>query len=287
MPAGAATFREDGASMKQIVKNVIRRSWRATPFKSSIKRYARPVVDSVLISRAMPGCWLRTFRLYRILSMHYGHLRSAATLRSVDANGDAIPWITYPALEYIKQLDFSDMTVFEYGCGGSTTFWSRLARRVDSVEDNVAFYQTFRAQLPENCTLSLEVEPERYIHAPERNGPYDVIVIDGHSRVRCSELAPRYLKEGGLIILDNSDWFVEASANLRNADLIEVDMAGMAPISDFVSTTSFYFHRQFRGRPRSGKQPVGAIGSIPKPYFPKVTGPTGQVGLAGQVGQVG
>jgi len=265
--------------MKQIVREAIRRSWRVTPFKSSIKRFGKPVVESVLTSRAMPGCWLRTLRLYRILSVKYGHLRSAATLRSIDARGEAIPWITYPALEYIKQLDFSDKTVFEYGCGGSTIFWSRLARHVDSVEHDSAFYQFVKAQLPENCTLSLELEPEAYIHAPERHGPYDVIVIDGHSRVRCSEIAPRHLKEGGLIILDNSDWFFEASANLRNADLIEVDMAGMAPISDFVSTTSFYFHRQFSGRPRSGKQPVGAIGSIPKPYFPKVTGPTGQVGL--------
>jgi len=91
--------------------------------------------------------------------------------------------------------------------------------------------------------------------------------------VRCSEVAPQYLKPGGFIILDNSDWFHDASANLRNADLIEVDMAGMAPISDFVSTTSFYFHREFRGRPKSDRQPVGAIGSVPKPNFPKVTGP--------------
>ena len=41
--------------------------------------------------------------------------------------------------------------------------------------------------LPGNCTLSWELEPEEYIHAPRRRGPYDIIVIDGHSRVRCSE----------------------------------------------------------------------------------------------------
>ena len=84
------------------------------------------------------------------------------------------------------------------------------------------------------------------------------------------------MKPGGFIILDNSDWFHEASANLRSADLIEVDMAGMAPIADFVSTTSFYFHREFKGKPKAKRQPVGAIGSRPKPNFPKITGPVKQ-----------
>ena len=60
--------------------------------------------------------------------------------------------------------------------------------------------------------------------------------------------------------------------------VIEVDMAGMAPISDFVSTTSFYFHREFRNEPKGDRQPLGAIGSRPKPNFPRVTGPAGAPG---------
>jgi hypothetical protein len=255
--------------MKKRIGQAIRLGWKLVPFKPLLK----PVVHGVLSSRAMPGCWLRSFRLYRILSFEYGHLRSAATLRSVDAGGNPLPWITYPAIEFLKQLDLSGKTLFEYGCGGSTVFWSGVVKRVDSVEDNQEFYRETRAALPGNCDLSLEVFPDEYIRAVARRGPYDIIVIDGHSRVRCSEIAPKHLKPGGFIILDNSDWFHEASANLRNADLIEVDMAGMSPIADFVSTTSFYFHREFRGTPRAGRQPVGSIGSRPKPNFPKVTGP--------------
>ena len=194
-------------------------------------------------------------------------------MTSVDAKGEPIPWITYPAIEFLKQLDLSDRTVFEYGCGGSTVFWSRIAKHVDSVEHDADFYHIVKPMLPPNCTLTLRVSPEEYVNAPAEQGPYDIIVIDGHSRVRCSEIAPQYLSKGGVIILDNSDWFFEASQNLRNHDLIEVDMAGMGPISDFVSTTSFYFSREFRVKPKNARQPVGAIGSIPKPFFPKVVGP--------------
>lgn len=266
--------------MRDILTKAIRHTWPYIPFKQQAKRFVKPPLDYVLSSRAMPRCWVRSFRLYRILSADYGYLRSAATMSSVDAKGNPIPWITYPAIEFIKQLDLSDRTLFEYGCGGSTVFWSRVVKRVDSVEHEADFYNLFRPHVPDNCTLTLEVYPDDYVRAPEKNGPYDIIVIDGHSRVRCSEIAPRYLKSGGLIILDNSDWFSDASANLRNADLIEVDMAGMGPISDFVSTTSFYFHREFRAKPRAERQPVGAIGSVPKPRFPKVVGPPRESDLA-------
>jgi hypothetical protein len=241
------------------------------PFKT----YVKPLIHKALSSRLKPACWLRSFRLYRILSVEYGHLKSAATYRSVDAAGNPLPWITYPAIEFLKQLDLSHKSIFEYGCGGSTVFWSRLARRVDSVEDNEEWCREVRAALATNCTLSLELRPADYVNAVARGGPYDIIVIDGHSRVKCSEVAPSHLKPGGFIILDNSDWFPDASANLRQARLIEVDMAGMAPISDFVSTTSFYFHREFRNEPKGDRQPLGAIGSRPKPNFPKVTGPPG------------
>jgi hypothetical protein len=99
---------------------------------------------------------------------------------------------------------------------------------------------------------------------------FDVIVIDGHSRVRCAEHAAKYLATGGVIILDNSDWFPEAAAHLRAAGLIDVSFTGFAPIGDATSTTSFFFHRAF-DFPLNAKHPGGGIGSIPKPKFEKVS----------------
>jgi hypothetical protein len=228
----------------------------------------------VRTSRMMPRCWMRSCRAYRILSSDYGHLLSTALMRSVDRAGEPLPWLTYPAIEFLKQLDFRNKRVFEYGCGGSTLFWSKVAAHVDSVEHVPEFHREIAAALAPHCHLVLEQSPERYIrHIAASGDPYDVIVIDGHSRVRCAEIAPQYLASGGVIILDNADWFFEASALLRGADLIEVDMAGIAPINDFVHTTSFYFDRRYRGEPLRDRQPVGAIGSRPKPFFPKVVEP--------------
>jgi hypothetical protein len=178
--------------MTTIRKTAVRLSWKVVPFKRLIK----PTVHKVLSSRLMPGCWMRAFRLLRILAFDYGHLKSSAIMRSIDAAGKPLPWITYPAIAFLLQLDLSDKKVFEYGCGASTIFWSGLAKHVDSVEDNEAFCREIWPALPPNCHLSLEPFPEEYIHAVVRGAPYDIIVIDGHSRVRCSEVAAKYLKAG-------------------------------------------------------------------------------------------
>jgi hypothetical protein len=185
-----------------------------------------------------------------------------------------VPWFTYPAIEFLSRLDLSQKTVFEYGCGNSTRYWGRRAASVVSVEHVAAFHALIAPQLPPNCDLTLRTPAENYINAlatrnQELGGRgFDIIVIDGHSRVRCAEHAARHLAPGGMIILDNSDWFPEAAAHLRAAGLIECSFSGFAPIIDCTSTTSFYFHRAFDFP--LVNQPSGSIGSVPKPKFEKV-----------------
>jgi SAM-dependent methyltransferase len=249
---------------------VVRALWRATPFKRAVQPAARAVRDAVWA----PWNWLRTARACRVLAIDYGHVRSAAMMRSVDRHGEPLPWITYPAIEYLQRFDFSDKRVFEYGCGNSTRFWAQRAAQVVSVEHERAFYELIASQLPANCELALRTPADVYVGAlaayssRDSGRRFDVIVIDGHSRVRCAEGAAKHLAPGGLIILDNSDWFPEAGDHLRAAGLIDVSFTGFAPIADVTTTTSFYFHRAF-DFPLNGK-PIAGIGSVPKPKFEKV-----------------
>jgi hypothetical protein len=234
-------------------------AWKLFPFKSPIRRFRR--------SRASPGHWPRAARVCHTLAFGYGHFLSAARNEAVDQDGAPIPWYTYPALEYVRQLDFSSRTVFEYGCGNSTLFWSHLAQRVLSVEHDPQWYARMRAVLPENCEILLEEDPDRYVNAVAAKGvPFDVIVIDGQSRLRCAMAATRWLQKGGVILLDNSDWFPRTSEVLRTAGLLEVDMSGFGPINDYTSTTSLYFDRQFAFSPKSTRQPIPGIGSRPNSF---------------------
>jgi hypothetical protein len=236
-----------------MMKGALRAAWKMFPLKAAAKRLHR--------SRVAPVHWPRAARLCRILTIDYGYLRTVAQNVCVDADGHPIPWYTYPALEYIRQLDFRERSVFEYGSGNSTLFWSAIARRVVSVEHEREWFERMHALAPANCQMLFASDADAYVNSIGAAGPFDVIIIDGQSRLRCAPVAVEHLRPGGLIILDNSDWFPRTSEVLRERNLIEVDMAGFGPINDYTSTTSFFFHRQFAALPRSDRQPVPGIGS--------------------------
>jgi hypothetical protein len=234
------------------MRAVARYLWKAlpSPVRGSLKRAHR--------SRAYPGHWLTAMRAARILLVDYGFLRSIAGRAPVDARGRELPWYSYPAIEYITQLDFSDAAVFEFGAGYSSLFWARRARRVVSVEEDEAWYREVVGRLPPHCEVRFEPDLDRYADAILATGErFDVIVIDGGDRYKCAQRVGRALKPGGLVILDNSDWAPESSRVLRALGLIEVDMFGFTPGNSFTGATSFYFDRMFARRPgtSTGRSP--------------------------------
>jgi hypothetical protein len=237
-------------------------------YRSPLTAPLRPALRRLKRSPLMPGHWIKAWRLFRILTFRYGYLRSAATETPLDGRLEPLPWYTYPALEYLRQIDFRRKVVFEYGCGHSTLFWARRAARVVSVEHNPAWYARVKPQLPPTCELRLETDPVAYADTILGRGErFDVIVIDGlvtgRTRLKCARAAVQALRPGGMIILDNSDWLPESSRVLRGADLIEVDMTGFAPINDYTCTTSLYLHRDFNFEALADRQPTPGVGARP------------------------
>ena len=209
--------------------------------------------------------WLVSLRAARTLWCDYGHVRSARDGKCVDTLGNPIPWYTYPAIEYLKQLDFSEKAVFEFGAGQSTLFWAARARRVVSVEDDRAWYETIVRSLPSNCQLFLETDLYRYVERLSTSScGFDVIVVDGaargKTRLRCCEAAVPHLNAGGMIVLDNADWLPQSTALLRCSGLIEIDMTGFVPLSGHTQTTSFFLRRDFAFAPH-GRQPQPGPGA--------------------------
>ncbi len=92
---------------------------------------------------------------WKILSIDFAQFSTMKRWECIDAAGDPIPWYTYPASEYLKQLDFSDKRVLEYGSGYSTIFWSRRAKHVVSIEDSPGWYEKIKPLLPGNVTYRL------------------------------------------------------------------------------------------------------------------------------------
>ena len=211
-----------------------------------------------------PHYWRPSIDAARVLWFKYGHLQSVRSKQAVDGAGQPVPWYTYPAVEYLKQFDFSGKSVFEYGSGNSTLFWSRRAATVVSVEDEEDWFDQMRSRVPPNCTMRHESDLRRYVNViHEYPEGFDVIVVDGPARgfcrLKCARAALEHLRPGGFVILDNADWLPETAKMLRQSGLLQVDMSGFIPIEGITETTSFFFRRDCDLRPVD-RQPVPSAG---------------------------
>ena len=226
---------------------------------------------SLARSPLRPQYWKNSFAAARTLWFTYGHLKTVQSRSAVDPNGDPLPWYTYPAIEFLKQFDFSGKDVFEYGSGNSTLFWAGRAARVVSAEDDERWFDIVSKRLPANCTMHLESDlrpyPDLIRRYPEG---FDIIVVDGpargRTRFRCAQAALEHLRPGGLVILDNSDWLPQSAQLLRDAGLLQVDMSGFIPIGAQTQTTSLFFHRAWQMQPTGGRQPQLSAGAVAKDW---------------------
>lgn len=221
-------------------------------------------VATKLLRLMLPRQLLATLRSYRILSCAFGHYKSLQRQECIDADDQPLPWYTYSAIEYLRQLDFSDKTVFEYGSGNSTLFWAKRCKRVVSVEDNPDWHAKVRAALPANVEYILATGASDYAESicryPEK---FDVIIIDGNYRFECANVAPKMLRDDGFILFDNSDWYEKSTAHLGRYDFIRVDIAGFGPLRGYTWTTSFYFSRSVRLTPKKlERTPMYGTGAI-------------------------
>lgn len=180
-------------------------------------------------------------RNFEILAKEYGLAKSMEIKLPVDVAGEPIPWYTYPAIEYLSQFNFRDKVVFEYGCGSSTLFWGKQAAETFSVEHDLNWADQIRPQLGAHQTLLLYEDENEYVYSIESiSKKIDILVVDGQWRMACTQKGVVKLKQTGIIILDNSDWFHDIADWLRAKGYFQVDFSGFGPINPYCWTTSIF-----------------------------------------------
>jgi len=206
--------------------------------------------------------WFNRSRTHNCCTEQYNSNECAYSVREDgdglirSLNGEFWPWYTFPAIEYLSQIDFGKDAVFEYGCGSSTIFWAQRAKKVVSVEHDADWASKIRKIAPNNVEIVAPLHGLDYPYALSKSEDrFDVIVIDGLKRVECCRNLGKALKTGGLVILDNSDWYSTAASILRDLDLLQVDMSGWGPLNNYTWTTSIFFHRSFKKTSLDGRQP--------------------------------
>lgn len=185
---------------------------------------------------------------FKILASRYGQFRTVKDMNCLDPYGKPIPWYTYPAIEYLNHLDFSEKKVFEFGSGNSSLWWIGKASSVVSVEDNEQWYKKISEKAHSHVDgfkYVLEKNKKEYVNALDAD-TYDIIIIDGKHRPECANHVLSLYKDsdrGEMLVFDNSDWYHESIQKIRETlNWVEVDFHGLGPINNYTWTTSVFLN---------------------------------------------
>lgn len=143
-------------------------------------------------------------------------------LRRKSAIEQALPWISWRAIDFLESFIQPGLRIFEWGGGGSTLFFSQRGCHVTTVESNEKWLHVINAnrQVDNAGRGSMNIRfipaetqvPEKideYIHSVRDGAPWDIVIVDGLeksylSRLDCIREVPGTVKKGGLLIVDDS-----------------------------------------------------------------------------------
>lgn len=193
------------------------------------------------------------YSIYKIFVLYLkreGWVKSVKEGLPIDKNGKAIPWFTYGSIHFLQSRLNKELEVFEYGSGNSTIWFSDLTKHIISIEHNKNWFQNFKDKVGERSNVN-------YIHKDLRSGEYqneilkyidafDIIIIDGRQRVQCSKNALKALKNGGIIVWDNSDRteYEDGFEFLKNYEFKRIDFWGLGPINSYSWCTSIFYKKE-------------------------------------------
>ena len=181
-----------------------------------------------------------------ILAKEYGQFNSAKSFSCVDKNKKPIPWYTYPAIDYLNNLDLSGKKVLEYGSGNSSLYYLRKGAEITCIEDEENWFNELKKKYLNEEQIKLCNNKKNYVERIEINIS-DIIVIDGSYRPACAKYLISQMKEKNFspyfIIFDNSDWFPNSIKALDEfLNWHRIDFCGFGPINDYTWVTSIYLN---------------------------------------------
>lgn len=207
-----------------------------------MKKFIRQITPKYLWSI------LKQAKNFKILAVDYGQFATIRQFSCVDKNGSPIPWYTYPAIEYLSHIDFSNFKVLEYGSGNSTLWWASRCLEIRSIEhDEEWFKQINNSGNGSNITnYFLEKDKRGYIEQ-EYTQKANIVIIDGVYRSLCADYVNNVIKNNqhniSMIVFDNSDWYPQTIQKLnRELGWIQVDFHGFTPINGYTATTSIFIN---------------------------------------------
>ena len=144
-----------------------------------------------------------------------------------------VPWLGFDVKNWLDKNLNKEMVVFEYGSGGSTLYYAKKVKKIISVEHDKYWYEVVKNKLAagglDNSEFHLchpepimNNEPNLYSSTDENyqgmtfekyvekinaypDNYFDLVVVDGRARTSCLKQVLSKVKDGGYVLLDNSE----------------------------------------------------------------------------------
>ena len=149
------------------------------------------------------------------------------------------PWLTPAAISLLTRLLRPVDTGAEFGSGRSTVWFAARVAALTSVEHDKRWYEAVSARLAErglsnvSCILAEEDQPV------ERGGDsayartalafpdasLDFALVDGHYRDYSAKFIMAKIKPGGMLIIDNVNWYLPCRSKSPNSRTPELGPA--------------------------------------------------------------
>jgi hypothetical protein len=167
----------------------------------------------------------------------------------VDSSNNELPWLTYSAIHFLDDRIENHFSIFEYGSGHSTIWLSRRAASIVSVEHDREWYDRMKEKFSDYSNITYKYKSlvtDAYVNEIlQYNSAFDVIMIDGRERVKCSLNSLGALKSDGIIIWDNSERpsYQDGFEFLMKNGFKRLDFRGLGPIMTFEWCTSVFYRK--------------------------------------------
>jgi len=140
------------------------------------------------------------------------------------------PWLTPLAIEILSSWFRKTDSGLEYGCGRSTLWFARHVAQLTSVEHNHLWYKVTKKKLaeyninnvkPTFCRLIQNSRSDKldYIRIADSfsDGSLDFVLVDAMFRDECALAVLKKIRSGGLLIIDNINWYLPSTSNAPNS----------------------------------------------------------------------
>lgn len=125
------------------------------------------------------------------------------------------PWLTADAVKLLDQLLKPTDVGVEFGSGRSTIWFAHRLKHLTSIENDFNWYRLIKNKI-DVLNLSTKLDYRfcenlnQYVNQAKSfaDESIDFCLVDGEGRDECALLMLSKIKAGGLMVIDNINWFL-------------------------------------------------------------------------------